>query len=153
MTKYDPNKHHRRSIRLKGYDYTQPGAYVVTICTNQRKAILAEIVDGEMVLNECGGIVGATGIGTRRRRAPTKEGFGKPIAGSIPTIVRAYKSITTKRINQTLNSPGVPAWQRNFYERIVRDDRELNAIRRYIQDNLLKWEIDRNNSIHFQTGV
>jgi REP element-mobilizing transposase RayT len=35
--RYDPNRHHRRSIRLKGYDYTQPGAYFVTVCTQQRE--------------------------------------------------------------------------------------------------------------------
>ena len=42
--KYDPNKHHRRSIRLKGYDYTQVGAYFVTICTDNRECLFDEIV-------------------------------------------------------------------------------------------------------------
>lgn len=52
--KYDPNKHHRRSIRLKGYDYTQAGAYFVTICTWQRTRILGDVVNGEMQLSRFG---------------------------------------------------------------------------------------------------
>jgi REP element-mobilizing transposase RayT len=54
---YDPEKHHRRSIRLKGYDYTQPGAYFITICTHGRECLFGEIIDGEMHLNEAGQIV------------------------------------------------------------------------------------------------
>ena len=54
---YDPQRHHRRSIRLKGYDYTQPGAYFITICTQGRECLFGEIIDGEMHLNEAGQIV------------------------------------------------------------------------------------------------
>ena len=52
--KYDPQKHHRRSIRLKGYDYTSLGAYFITICTHQRHYLFGEIIDGEMRLNQMG---------------------------------------------------------------------------------------------------
>lgn len=51
---YNPNKHHRRSIRLKGYDYTQAGAYFVTVCTRDRACLFGEIVDGAMRWNEYG---------------------------------------------------------------------------------------------------
>jgi REP element-mobilizing transposase RayT len=54
---YDPTRHHRRSIRLKGYDYSQAGAYFITICTQDRAGLFGEIVDGEMRLNEYGQIV------------------------------------------------------------------------------------------------
>ncbi len=54
---YDPKKHHRRSIRLKGYDYTRPGAYFITICTQNRECLFGEVVKGRMVLNELGRIV------------------------------------------------------------------------------------------------
>ncbi len=54
---YDPQIHHRRSIRLKGYDYTQPGAYFVTICTYQHAEIFGEVVEGKMRLNPLGEIV------------------------------------------------------------------------------------------------
>lgn len=52
--KYDPDKHHRRSIRLKGYDYTAAGMYFITICTYQRECLFGEIMDGEMQLNQLG---------------------------------------------------------------------------------------------------
>jgi putative transposase len=55
--KFDPQKHHRRSIRLKGYDYAQAGAYFVTIVAWQREMLFGEIVDGKMILNDFGKIV------------------------------------------------------------------------------------------------
>ncbi|HPN32919.1 MAG TPA: hypothetical protein PK843_00255 [bacterium] len=54
---YDPNKHHRRSIRLKGYDYSQAGAYFVTICTQNRQCLFGDVTDGEMRLNAAGQMV------------------------------------------------------------------------------------------------
>ncbi|MCL6512547.1 MAG: transposase [Anaerolineae bacterium] len=54
---YDPRKHHRRSIRLKGYDYTQAGAYFVTIVTHDRECLFGDVVGGEMRLNAYGEIV------------------------------------------------------------------------------------------------
>jgi putative transposase len=56
-SKYIPDKHHRRSIRLKGYDYARPGAYFVTICTQNRECFFGEIVDGQMKLNDAGRMV------------------------------------------------------------------------------------------------
>ena len=53
----ESQKHHRRSIRLKGYDYTQPGGYFVTICAYQREEIFGEVVNGEMRLSSLGKIV------------------------------------------------------------------------------------------------
>jgi SsrA-binding protein len=53
---YDPQKHHRRSIRLKDYDYTQPGAYFVTICVHERECLFGEVIDGLMDLNGYGQI-------------------------------------------------------------------------------------------------
>src|SRR5688572_18942554 len=54
--KYNPEIHHRRSIRLKGYDYTQPGAYFVTFCSYQRMHVFGKVVNGEMVLKDIGKI-------------------------------------------------------------------------------------------------
>jgi len=185
--KYDPNKHHRRSIRLKGYDYTQPGAYFVTICTYQRQVLFGEIINGEMVLNTCGEIVSEEWFKTTQIRAniqlhddefvimpnhlhgiiwiveteagatgpvaPTRNGqFNGPKPGSIGAIIGQIKSVAAKRINQTLNSPGAPVWQRNYFEHIVRNDDELNAIRQYIQNNPHKWELDQDNPIDIMTG-
>jgi putative transposase len=57
MTRYNADLHHRRSVRLRGYDYAQAGAYIVTACTYERECIFGHIVDDEMVLNEAGGAV------------------------------------------------------------------------------------------------
>ncbi len=54
---YNPEIHHRRTIRARGYDYSQPGSYVVTICTWEREFFLGEVVDGEMQVNEVGALV------------------------------------------------------------------------------------------------
>ena len=51
------DRHHRRSIRMKGYDYSQPGAYFVTICTHGKQSLFGKIVDGEMKLNDFGRVV------------------------------------------------------------------------------------------------
>jgi len=52
--KYNPNIHHRRSIRLKDYDYSQPGAYFVTICVQNKKCFFGKITEIEMILNDAG---------------------------------------------------------------------------------------------------
>jgi putative transposase len=57
---YNPDRPQRSSLRLKGYDYTQPGAYFVTICTKNRECLLGEIVGGVVQLNEYGRIVAET---------------------------------------------------------------------------------------------
>ena len=59
MTRYDPQRHHRRSIRLKEYDYTQPAAYFITICTHGHVPLFRDVVDGEIRLNGYGKIVRA----------------------------------------------------------------------------------------------
>ena len=60
---YNPAIHHRRSIRLKGYDYSQQGLYFITICTQHRSHIFGKIENGKMVLNEFGEIVAAKLLG------------------------------------------------------------------------------------------
>jgi putative transposase len=51
---YDPDRHHRRSVRLAGYDYAQEGAFLVTLCTRERECLFGEVVDGAMHLNALG---------------------------------------------------------------------------------------------------
>jgi REP element-mobilizing transposase RayT len=57
MSKYNPHIHHRRSIRLKGYDYSQAGLYFITICVQNRACLFGEIINGEMILNDAGVMV------------------------------------------------------------------------------------------------
>ena len=173
---YNPEKHHRRSIRLRNYDYSSDGAYCITICAYNRKCLFGAIVDGEMRLNEYGAIIhdewvktgqirpnikldewiimpnhvhliiiiDADGRGTARR-APTGEQFGKPTIGTIPTIIRSFKSAVTKRINELRGLPGMPLWQRNFYDHIIRNENSMNEIREYIGRNPMQWERDELN--------
>lgn len=69
-------------------------------------------------------------------------------SGSLPAIVRAFKSNTTKRVNALRLTPGVPVWQRNYYEHVIRDDRDLERAREYIIDNPRRWGEDRHNPAH-----
>jgi hypothetical protein len=55
--KYDPYKHHRQSIRLKGYDYSKPGVYYVTICVQNRECLFGEIVKRKIILNDAGKMI------------------------------------------------------------------------------------------------
>jgi putative transposase len=69
-----------------------------------------------------------------------------PVLGSVAAIMGQFKSAVTKRINQMRGNPGCPVWQRNYYERVIRNDRELAAIREYIMNNPVKWPMDNENS-------
>jgi hypothetical protein len=60
-------------------------------------------------------------------------------------MVRSFKSVVTKRINELRGAPGVPVWQRNYYERIIRDPGEMARIREYIALNPAHWATDENN--------
>ncbi len=64
---FDPERQHRRSIRLRGYDYTQAGAYFVTIVTQDRACLFGEVVDGHMRLNDAGRMVAAEWDALRTR--------------------------------------------------------------------------------------
>ena len=66
-TQYNPEKHHRRSIRLTGYDYKQSGAYFVTIVTRNRLCLFGDISDGEMVLSDTGRIAEVSWVGLSSR--------------------------------------------------------------------------------------
>ena len=74
--------------------------------------------------------------------SPHRE-FGQPRAGSLGTVVGAFKSAVTRRINQHRDTTGASVWQRNYHDRIIRNERHLWAARRYIRDNPAKWHEDR----------
>ncbi len=86
----------------------------------------------------------ADGRGTARC-APTIRQFGKMIPESLPAIIRGFKAGVTRRINILRNIPGAQVWQRNFYEHVIRDENSLNRIRKYIINNPLSWDLDREN--------
>lgn len=75
-------------------------------------------------------------------KTPNTETFYKSTKNSVPTIVKLFKSVTTKRINEIRKQPGMKFWQRNYYEHVIRNDRELFEIRKYIENNPLEWVND-----------
>lgn len=64
---------------------------------------------------------------------------------TLGAIVRGFKGATKVRVNRQRRTPQAPVWQRNYHDRIIRDDEELNRIRRYIEQNPLQWETDENH--------
>lgn len=83
--------------------------------------------------------------GGTARRAPTVQQFGGPVSSSLPTIIRAFKSAVTNRIDTLRASPNNKIWQRNYYEHVIRNEKSLNRIREYILNNPQTWESDREN--------
>jgi REP element-mobilizing transposase RayT len=71
---------------------------------------------------------------------------------TIGAIIRGFKSAVTARINKCRNTPGAKIWQRNYYERIIRNDDELNRIREYIVNNPAQWESDREKPVPYWKG-
>ena len=76
-------------------------------------------------------------------RAPTTEQFGKPVAGSIPTIIRTFKAAVTRIAARELRITSV--WQRNYYEHIITAEKEYIQIEAYIENNPANWTNDREN--------
>jgi putative transposase len=75
----------------------------------------------------------------------TPQHFGVPTARSLPTVVRSFKAAVTKRVHELAGEPDLEIWQRNYFEHVIRNDDALNEIRRYIQENPLRWALDREN--------
>jgi len=65
--------------------------------------------------------------------------------GSLGAIIQNFKSISTRRINAMRDTPGAPVWQRNYYEHIIRDERDWQTIADYIENNPSRWSGDRQN--------
>ncbi len=185
MTTFDPqntssgHRHHRRSIRLKGYDYSQEGAYFVTIVTWRRDFLFGEIVNGEMILNEHGqiadecwreipnhfphvelgayvimpnhmhGIILINDDVGARHASPLQKTPNGVSKGSLGAIIGSYKSAVTRLIGRELNETGI--WQRNYYEHIIRNDNDLQNKTDYIEANPLLWEQDHENPVNITT--
>jgi REP element-mobilizing transposase RayT len=158
--KYDPNKHHRRSIRLKGYDYAKAGAYFITICTWQRQNLFGEIVNSEMQLSDHGEIIQFYWDKLPKHHHHLEldtfiimpnhvhgilvlldDASGK-FRHALPEILRGFKTFSARHINKIRHLTGVSVWQRGYYEHIVRHEESLMAIREYIVNNPLSWEKD-----------
>jgi putative transposase len=106
----------------------------------------AEVDQFVVMPNHVHSIVVIMNVGARHAvPVPSLERFGKPMTGSLSTIVRSFKSATTKHINNLRQSPGTPVWQRNYYEHVIRNEQSLHRIREYIANNPARWDFDREN--------
>ena len=236
---YNPKTHHRKSIRLKEYDYSNGGWYYVTICTNNREHLFGTVVNNKVELNDYGKIVQAewlktkeirknidlddyvimpnhfhgiiiikynendlknksnNNVGATRWVAPNEEEVAPNKAvyidnpkdneqenpekqqlikeketnqqllqenrashrikednrashrlaptiqpNSLGSIIGQFKSVCTKRIKLMLDYPIKTIWQKNFYEHIIRNEEDLFRIRKYIEQNPVKWQLD-----------
>lgn len=204
-SKFDPQKHHRRSIRLKGYDYSSEGAYFVTIVAQGRECLFGEIVDGEMRLNEAGEMVVRwwnelpnkfpnielgefvvmpnhfhgiifimPNVGADLRVCPDGERVcpdgeendspqkgehmgspqqaGSPLRVSLSQMIQWFKTMTTNEyirgVKQLNWKPFIgKVWQRNYYEHIIRNEKELQQKTDYILVNPSRWDEDDENAM------
>ena len=161
-----------RSIRLQGYDYSSQGLYFVTICTHERRCTLSRVVDNHLELSQVGRIVrecwmeipshfpsvrphgfvimpnhlhGIVEIVAKLGRSKAAPLRGHRVtAASLGAIVRSFKAAVTKRAHIELRW-SEPVWQRNYCERVLRVGQEFSDATRYIAENPLKWESDREN--------
>jgi len=139
------------SQRLPDYDYSSAGAYFVTICAHRRAPIFVSLkathavhacwgeipshfpveLDAFVVMpNHVHGIV-----------ALLRAGHARPLQ----TIVGTFKSAAARSINRLRGTPGEPVWQRGYFERVVRSERELKILREYVLNNPAAWNADPEN--------
>ena len=86
-------------------------------------------------------------VGATRWVVPAMGQSRGPSIGSIGGIIGQFKSVATKRINARRRTPGARVWQRNYFEHIIRDERDLARIREYIDNNPAQWRLDRENPL------
>ena len=148
----------RKHNRYPEYDYSQNGAYFVTICTQDRKKILSTIVgDDAHIVPKPYGQIAEKYI----RNVPEIEKYvimpdhihmiirlnsgamwaspptNKPQHNRISTIVRSIKILTTKEIGETI-------WQRSYYDHVIRNQQDYNEVWEYIENNPTKWVINKD---------
>ena len=185
---YDLEIHQRRSIRLKGYDYSQGGAYFVTIVAQGRLCLFGDVVDGEMRANDAGEMVWRVWDGMPGRFPSIemdefvvmpnhvhgviiiRQSLGSLVGGqgdsgvqrdtgatTVGDVVGAFKSLTTVEYGRGVRKLDWPPfdrrlWQRNYYERVIRDESEFSRVREYIANNPMEWEFDRENPAMMNAG-
>jgi REP element-mobilizing transposase RayT len=170
---FDPDKHHRRSIRLPHFDYRTDGAYFITICVQGRRTVFGDVLNAHLVPSTLGEMVSNV-VMNLPKFYPVVEidefvvmpnhihaimwldnsAIGDDRGGqarrpaptgrmSMSDVVQRFKSFTT---NQAAKMGAGPVlWQRNFYEHVIRDDAGLTMVREYIRSNPQRWDEDREN--------
>ena len=154
----------QKSMRWDTWHYGAAGYYFVTICTFGRKclfndatfkaivescwqriptfksAIIVQLDAWVVMPNHVHGIIVIVeGYDVDDKRP------NKTISGTVGALVGKFKAAVTKRINNLQDTKGQTIWQRGYYDRVIRNETELNAIRKYIAQNPARWAEDREN--------
>jgi len=165
----------RRNIRLRGYDYSLLGAYFITICTHNKQCLFGTIGKGTMNLNPYGKIVRECWInipqhyiginsnvfivmpnhihGVIEIRGEETRSGSKPDPTKrhpLSEIVRAFKTYSSRGINELRDSHGTKVWQSGYYEHIIRGETDYREIGDYIIFNPAKWESDSENPVRLK---
>jgi len=163
-----PNRKH---LRLTGFDYSSTGYYFITICTMNKIEWFGEISGASVILNSKGKIVEDCWFDLRNHYPNceldyyvimpdhfhgiiiiTEQDIVRDGSETHPNmnrnhglseIIRSFKSFSARRINLISESASKFQWQKSFYDRVVRNEKELLRIRKYIQDNPLRKELER----------
>ena len=162
-------KQYRKQLRLNDFDYSGGGYYFITICTKNKTAFFGKIENEEIILNKNGKVaekywgqipehyqnvvldeyiimpnhihgILIVGGDSKTGQCPVTTDK-KSSYGIVSKVVNSYKGIVTKTIKSTLGEMNF-AWQRSFYDHVIRNDKALTEIRQYIQNNPLKWHLD-----------
>ena len=155
----------RKQLRLPDYDYSSPGAYFVTICTQNRKCILSNIVVGDGVLDVPQARLTSSGMCVRdtlleieqhydwlsvdhsvimpnhihlllRIESNGPSGTPAPTDETLPKLISTFKRFTNRRC-------GAQLWQRSYHEHVIRNENDYREIWEYIENNPIKWAEDR----------
>jgi REP-associated tyrosine transposase len=166
-----PDHPTRKPLRLVNHDYSQAGPYFVTICTQNKSNTLGTVCGEQVDLSPAGQLAREVWYALPERfpqlvfdefimmpnhlhaiLAFVGAGLAPPAVGnakndranscSLPSIIGAFKSISTIKINRLLRRRGQPFWQRSYYEHIIRNGDDMKNAQRYILENPSKWSSD-----------
>jgi len=160
----------RKNLRLKDFDYSSQNAYFITICSQNKGCLFGEVEHDKMHLNQYGIIAedcwkdlgnhypgisndifmvmpnhvhGTIIVSGENGREGSKPSPTKPT--HLSEIVRAFKTYSSKGINTLRQTPGIPVWQRSYYEHVIRNENDYREIGEYILNNPAKWANDQEN--------
>ena len=170
--------HNRKSIRLKNWDYGSEGAYFITLLVKNRNHLFGEIKNDKVNLSIFGEIAENEWLNTTSIRSnivldefvimpdhmhaiiiitdnvnSNLKTFNTKLsspANTFGAVIIGYKGTVTKKNNELRNTPSDSVWQRNYFDRIIRNENEYNRVCEYIYYNPLKWEIVNNNPENYK---
>lgn len=159
--------HRRKTLRLPTFDYTDPGPYFVTLCLNEREPRFGHVDEGVLVFNSAGEAVHDLWLSIPRRFPSVlldafvvmpdhlhgiltlHEGGAESTTVPLGAVIRAFKSESTTTYINGVKKQGWPPfagklWQSNYYEHIIRDERDLATKQAYIEGNPARWQDKRS---------